>query len=198
MIKAIIFDLNGVFIQSPYLSERVKEKFGVSTEEFLPALKAIMDKVRKPDAGASFDYWKPYLEKWGIKSNQEEFFHFWFSEGKELVEMIGLARELKDKGIKIFILSNNFKERSEYYKKHFPFLDELFDEVYYSWQTGFVKPDPMAYENLLKENNLKPEECMYFDDSEKNIEAASTLGIQSFIFKDAQETKQILKQNKVL
>ena len=38
MIKAIIFDLNGVFILSPYLSNRSEEKFGVSAKEFLPAL----------------------------------------------------------------------------------------------------------------------------------------------------------------
>lgn len=193
MIKAIIFDLNGVFIRSPYLSDRVKDKFGVLTEEFLPVLKEIMDKVRKPDAGDALSYWEPYLEKWGIKSNKEKFLNFWFSGEKELVEMIRLARELKDKGVKLFILSNNFKERSEYYKKHFPFLDELFIKVYYSWQTGFIKPDPMAYKNLLEENKLKPEECIYFDDSEKNVEVASSLGVKAFLFKNAQATKETIK-----
>lgn len=180
------------------MSERVKEKFGVSTEEFLPALKEIMEKARKPDAGDAFEYWKPYLKKWGIKSSQDEFFAFWFTGEKEFLGMIELARALKSKGIKIFILSNNFKERSDYYRKHFPFLDELFDKVYYSWQTGFAKPNPMAYQHLLKENSLEPEECIYFDDSENNIKVASDLGIKSFIFEDINQTKKILQEHKII
>jgi beta-phosphoglucomutase-like phosphatase (HAD superfamily) len=43
MIKAIIFDLNGVFIHSPKLSERFEKDFGVPTAQFLPKLGKIMD-----------------------------------------------------------------------------------------------------------------------------------------------------------
>ena len=37
------------------------------------------------------------------------------------------------------------------------------------------RPDMLSrtrkrFKNLLKDNNLKPEECVYFDDQEKNIE----------------------------
>ena len=66
MIKAIIFDLNGIFIQSPMLSERVAKDFGVPVSDFLGKLGSIMDKVRQPGAGPSFQYWKPELKAWGI------------------------------------------------------------------------------------------------------------------------------------
>jgi len=191
MIKVAIFDLNGIFIQSPKLSDRFQEKFGVSTEEFLVALKEIMAKVRKPDAGDAFNYWKLYLEKWGLRLTKEDFFNFWFSGENEVLELIDLAKQIKNKGIKIFILSNNFVERADYYKQNFPFL-EIFNKIYYSWQTGFVKPDPMAFKNLLLENSLKPEECIYFDNSEENIKAANSLGIEAFLFKDTEGFKKIL------
>ena len=42
MMKGIIFDLNGVFIQSHKLSDRFKEEFGVQTEVFLSALNDVM------------------------------------------------------------------------------------------------------------------------------------------------------------
>ncbi len=184
MNKAIIFDLNGVFIQSPKLSERFFAELGVPTDEFLPALKEIMAKVRLPNAGSSYNYWKPYLEKWNIDLSEAEFFDFWFGAEKENKEMVGLARELKAKGYKIFILSNNFIERARYYDQQFPFLKEISDKVYYSWQTGFVKPDPEAYRFLLTENNLKPEDCTYFDDSQENIEVARELNIKAYMFKN--------------
>jgi FMN phosphatase YigB (HAD superfamily) len=34
----------------------------------------------------------------------------------------------------------------------------------------------------MLENNLKPEECVYFDDSEENIKMAKSLGIKAFLF----------------
>ncbi|MBI2057895.1 MAG: HAD family phosphatase [Candidatus Yanofskybacteria bacterium] len=194
MTKAVIFDLNGVFVQSPKLSERFWDEFGVPAEEFLPALKEIMAKVRMPNAGSSYAYWKPYLDKWNIGLSKEEFFNFWFSAEKEAPEMTKFARELKNRGVKIFILSNNFIERTAFYEKNFPFLKEIADKIYYSWQTGFVKPSKEAYLKLLTENNLKPEECLYFDDSKENTEIASELGIKSHVFKNTAELESELKK----
>ncbi|OGY67859.1 MAG: hypothetical protein A3I24_02055 [Candidatus Harrisonbacteria bacterium RIFCSPLOWO2_02_FULL_41_13b] len=127
MTKAVIFDLNGVFVQSPKLSERFRDELGVSTEEFLPVLKEVMAKVRMPNAGSSY-------------------------------------------------------------------LSEIADKVYYSWQTGFVKPDKDAYLKVLTDNNLKPGECIYFDDSGENIGVASELGIKSYIFKNVTELEAELKK----
>jgi putative hydrolase of the HAD superfamily len=112
--------------------------------------------------------------------------------------MIEIARELKGKGLKIFILSNNFIERTDYYKKNFPFLQELFDKIYYSWQTGFVKPDIRAYEKVLKDNNLLPAECLYFDNSKENIEIANNLGIKSFLFEGLDGFRKALKENNLI
>lgn len=105
--------------------------------------------------------------------------------------MLALARELKQQGTRLFILSNNFAERAKFYDEAFPWLKELFEKIYYSWQTGFIKPDPRCWQTILTKNNLAPADCVYFDDSTANIEAAKTLGLNAFIFKDAEETKRI-------
>lgn len=193
MIKAVIFDLNGVFIKSKKLSERFEEKFGVSSEKFLKALNSIMPKLRMPGAGNAFSYWQDYFNEWDIELSEKDFLDFWFNGEKEIPEMIELARNLKEKGIKIFVLSNNFLERSNYYKRNFEFLKSIPEKIYFSYQSGLVKPDPEAFLNVLSENNLKPEECIYFDDSATNVSTAHNLGIKSFIFKDANETNKILE-----
>jgi HAD superfamily hydrolase (TIGR01509 family) len=192
MIKAVIFDLNGVFMLSPKLSDRFESDFNVSKEIFLPALSEIMDKVRKPNADPAFNYWKPCIEEWGINFDEKQFWDYWFNAETESPEMIALAKELKQKGIKVIILSNNFKERTNFYQQY-PSLKEAADKFYYSWQTGFIKPDPGAWRNVLEDNNLKPEECIYFDDQDKNLKAAESLGIKAHMFVDAITTKEILK-----
>ncbi len=182
-MKAVVFDLNGIFIQSPKLSERFAKDFSVPIPTFLPKLSEIMDKVRQPNAGPAFTYWEPVLNEWGIKLSEKEFWDYWFKAEKVSDNMVAFAKDLRAKGVKVFILSNNFKERAEYYG-NYPWVHEAVDKVYFSWQTGFIKPDPQAWTSILAEHNLKPAECMYFDDQERNIHAAEKVGITSFIFSD--------------
>ena len=195
MIKAIIFDLNGVFIQSRMLSERFAEDFSVPSEKFLPALKDIMAQVRLPNANGLYSYWQPYFQDWKIDLSEQEFYDYWFKAETDIPKMLELAENMKKQGLKIFILSNNLRERAHFYEETFSFLKTLPEKVYYSWQTGFVKPDERAYELILKENNLLPEECLYFDDSEKNVEVANSLGIKSYKFNDLKTLKEQLNQN---
>jgi len=85
--KAIIFDLNGILIVSPYLSDRFRDEYGVAGDDFLPALKEIMAKIRMPNAGNAYSYWEPYLDKWGVEMSEQEFLDFWFTAEKENEDM---------------------------------------------------------------------------------------------------------------
>ncbi len=191
MIKAIIFDLNGIFLQSEKLSDRFEKDFGVLTNIFLSKLKEIMDEVRQPNALPAFSYWEPVFKEWNIELKEKDFWEYWFGAEIPSDRMINYAGGLKQKGIKIFVLSNNFRERATFYE-HYPWMHDIVDKAYFSWQTGFVKPDPRAWELVLKENNLKSGECLYFDDQEKNVESAKSLGIESFLFKKEEELENII------
>jgi HAD superfamily hydrolase (TIGR01509 family) len=192
MIKAIIFDLNGVFVTSPWLSGRFKERFGISAEQFMPALSSIMDKVRLPGAEGIYNYWRPYLQEWGVPFSEEEFREFWFSAERLNTQMVKIAEILNQKGFLLFILSNNFRERTEYYNRSFPILNSLFRKLYYSWQTGFLKNGADAYNLLLEENHLQAGECLLFDDTESNVKLAESLGIDAHIYKDIDRLRKLL------
>lgn len=191
MIHAVILDLNGIFIKSPKLSDRFEKDFKIPSAQFLPKLFEIMEKIRRPHALPAFTYWKPVLESWKISISEEEFWDYWFSAEKPVEEMIELSEKIRKNGVKVIILSNNFKERAEYYG-HYPWLHEAVDKVYFSWQTGFVKPDRRAWELVLKENDLKPQEVLYCDDQEKNTKTAEGLGIPTYLYGGPKELEKFL------
>ncbi len=182
MIRAVIFDLNGVFIVSRRLSDRFNEDFGVPKDEFMLTLNEVMSKVRLPNAGDAYEHWKPHLNEWGVDLNSEEFYDYWFNAESINTELIDVAKDFKSKGLKLIILSNNLRERTEYYYKKFPRLFAMFDQAYFSWQTGFIKPDKRGFDLLLQESNLRPEECIYFDDRRENIVLAKSLGFEAHLY----------------
>ena len=185
MTKNILFDLNGIFIQSPYLTDRFRDGFGVAEEASMRALKEVMAQIRLPDAVSAYDAWRPYLVEWGISMDEEQLHDFWFGAETENIEMVRLAKKLKKAEHVLYILSNNFKERAEYYERTFDFMRpgaDLFTKIYYSWQTGFVKPDKEAFENFLKKEKLDASDCVFFDDSQRNVTAAQGAGIRSYVY----------------
>ena len=85
--KAIIFDLNGILVQSPLLSDRFSEDFNVDESEFLKALKEITDIVRRPGANSFYSYWKKHFDKWNVSFSEKEFYNYCFSVEKEVPEI---------------------------------------------------------------------------------------------------------------
>ena len=72
-------------------------------------------------------------------------------------------------------------------------LFSLFNRVYYSFEMGLVKPNPLIYQQVLEENLLNASDALFFDDNVANINSANLLGIQSFLVDPSQDLHQIQK-----
>ena len=59
-------------------------------------------------------------------------------------------------------------------------IRDYFDKCYFSYEMGLTKPDPAIFEALLADAGVEATECLFLDDGPKNIEAAKTLGIQTY------------------
>jgi FMN phosphatase YigB (HAD superfamily) len=97
-----------------------------------------------------------------------------------------LLLKLKTK-YRTFLLSNinaiHYDYIMNYLKTDFGFNgnDHLFEKTYYSHLTGKRKPEAEIFEQVLKENNLKPDETLFIDDSPQHIAGAQKLGIQTYL-----------------
>ena len=96
---------------------------------------------------------------------------------------IPMIQDLKDKGYKVYYLSNWSAWTYDLLQEagKFDFL-KLMDGGVFSYDVGYMKPDEEIYKILLNKYKINPEEAIFFDDREENIEAANKLGIHGVHF----------------
>ena len=87
-------------------------------------------------------------------------------------EVIELFNNLKEKGFNIFIITNALKKRATRFKNALNIKTYHFS----------MKPSPRNYNKIIKENNLKYEECAAIvDQLYTDIKGANNLGILSIL-----------------
>lgn len=98
------------------------------------------------------------------------------------------VRQFKEKGYKTYILSNYSRRGVELTRQELPFVEDM-DGVVFSYEVKLVKPEPEIYQALLEKYRLKPEECVFMDDNEKNVIAAREAGIQAILFRNKEQAE---------
>lgn len=99
---------------------------------------------------------------------------------EEVAPTVGLIKELKARGYRLYVLSNMAKEYIEYLRKLPVF--SYFDGEVVSCEVGVGKPNPKIYEHLLSHYGLNPAETIFVDDRTDNVEVAAEVGIVPFYF----------------
>ena len=65
--------------------------------------------------------------------------------------------------------------------RHEANLLQAFHDQFYSYEMGMLKPDERVYEYVLEQIGVPPQNVVFFDDSQANIEAAAAVGMQSIL-----------------
>lgn len=71
-------------------------------------------------------------------------------------------------------------------------LSSYFDMLFFSFRMRASKPGEEIYRKMLLEGNMKPEETLFIDDSEKNIETARRLGIGTLKVNNGEDWRPML------
>lgn len=195
MIKNIIFDIGNVLVAFDY--KGFFRSFGYEEEMVERLSKATAEHPvwREIDRGVL-----PYEEIVDefVKNDPEleTVIRKIFVDLKGLLRRFDYAipwiKELKEKGYHVYYLSN-FSDKAGIdcaeTLDFFPYMDGGI----LSYLEKIIKPDPAIYQLLLKRYDLKPEECVFLDDTEKNILAANKEGIHGIVFKNKEQAIGELK-----
>ena len=105
--------------------------------------------------------------------------------------MLAWQQQLKQRGIRTAILSNMGDTVLANMEREFDWLPS-FDVLIWSFQHKLAKPDPAIYLLTLDQLATEPQETLFIDDRQVNIDAARALGIVSILFSTIEKLREDL------
>lgn len=114
------------------------------------------------------------------KAKVENIMRTWPSKVEFFEAVFNLMKELKKQGYNIYGLSNTGMRFANYVKNSK--WNQNFSGYVFSAQEKIMKPDDRIYQLLLSRYNLHPNECLFIDDRQENIDAAKRNGMEGFTF----------------
>jgi epoxide hydrolase-like predicted phosphatase len=122
----------------------------------------------------------------GHRPRLHHFRHKFFGALDPNEEMIGLMRELKARGLKMAMLTNNVREWEPLWRSMLP-VDEIFEEIVDSAFVGCRKPEGRIYRLTLERIGMPAEACLFVDDLQVNCEAAEKAGMKAVHFRENEQ-----------
>jgi putative hydrolase of the HAD superfamily len=102
--------------------------------------------------------------------------------------MIELMRDLRRRGFRMAMLTNNVREWEPLWRAKLP-VDEIFELVVDSAFVGMRKPERAIYELTLQRlGDVRAQECVFVDDIDVNCAAASELGMTAVHYVSPEQT----------
>ncbi len=197
-IRAIISDFGGV-LTSPLQESFVDlmQDSGVSLESLGKAMATIAERegsnplfeleTGRMSEGAFFSALEDELSAChGSPVTLDGFGARYFRRLDPNDRMIEYMHELRGRGYKMAICTNNIREWEAQWRAMLP-VDKIFDVVVDSAFVGSRKPEPRIYQITLERLGASADEALFIDDVEVNCDGARELGIDAIRFRSTEQ-----------
>jgi len=111
---------------------------------------------------------------------------------------IDIIKKLKQHGFQIILLSNLDTTSYQLLNHLFPKVFALFNDHIISAQVKLLKPYKEIFFYVLKKYAISAQECLFIDDQKENVIAARSIGIDSILFRSADQLIQELRKRQIL
>ncbi|MEM5879340.1 MAG: HAD family hydrolase [Candidatus Aenigmatarchaeota archaeon] len=216
MIRALLFDADNTLYESKSAANAanleamkyLSQICGKSPEELLEEWKSIVSKLKEskdPKLRHRKYSYSLLLKKNGLKVKlAEEIYQIFFQNFLQRIKLFDgvkeTLKELKEKGLKLVIVSEDFKEQLEKKIKKFS-LKEFFDLIITCDDVGSMKPDKKYYEIVKNKLKIPFEEMVAIGDSfEKDLEIPKKMGMKTVLIfnKDERADFEINKFGEII
>lgn len=196
-IEGLLFDLGGVVIEIDF--ERAlqswKQWTPLSIEEMRDRFKmddAYQNHERgEVEASEYFAHLRHMLE---IEASDAQIKLGWnaiFLD--EIAETVNYIRAVNS-DLPCFAFTNSNPTHQVSFMSAFPRVVESFRQVFVSSELGLRKPEPAAFAAIAEATGIRLEAMLFFDDTDENVYAAKTAGMQVVHVKGHLDVKQALSR----
>jgi len=180
-MKCLLVDLEGVLVSGK------RRKY----HSWLESLSADPSKVQEIYQKLTWDLFRGKIscnkavktinDSLGTKIPTKEFFKQRTEYPFVNQEVINFAKEMKSKGVKVYLISDISKYSWRFVKKRYLFL-KIFNQKILSFNTGFRKEQPEYYTYLEKRLHCNKKDMLLIDDKLENILTAKKEGLNVIHF----------------
>jgi putative hydrolase of the HAD superfamily len=195
VIRAVISDFGGV-LTAPLIEGFLayQEESGVSVEDLGRAMAAAAEEhgenplfslERGEIAEAEFHRRiEAHLDGFHL----ERFRDVYFERLTPNRAMIDFMAELRGRGLRMALCTNNVREWEPLWRAKLPEIDEVFEVVVDSAFVGTRKPERAIYDLTLERlGGVEPGECVFVDDLDPNCRTARELGMLAVRFESSEQ-----------
>lgn len=185
--RNIVFDMGGVLVD--YTADNATRHF-TDNEEVIKEIHNVLfysQEWMALDMGSiseekAMERILPRLSSDSVRQIAKDTFAHWHEYNN--VERNGvreIIETIKERGQRVYILSNASRRLTDTYKDVVPAPD-LYDGVMFSGEVLALKPQPLIYRNFFERFKLVPSECFFIDDLQENVDGAKKCGMDAWCF----------------
>jgi putative hydrolase of the HAD superfamily len=199
-IQAVISDFGGV-LTTPLLHSFLafQDETGISAESLGIAMQRIaerqgehplfeLERGRITEAEFLDALRRELSSELGHEPELHRFSEIYFEALDPNEPMIELMRDLRGRGYRMALLTNNVREWEPLWRGMLP-VDEIFEVIVDSAFVGARKPEPTIYELTLERigGGIGAAQCLFVDDVEDNVAAARELGMTAVHYRSSDQ-----------
>lgn len=198
-VKAVIFDWGGVCCKEgePFASQALQETLRLNPDEILEKIQSIYRGYYVGDYTRD-SFWKAVMKHFDLTENtdinpaalSDAYLHSYAL----YQDVLDLILELKKK-FAIGLLSNLTPEMRDHIRTQYN-LKNYFDQEVFSCDADVqsMKPDVRPFQVLLKKIGIVASECLFVDDTQKNIVVAASMGMKTLLFQNRTQFFEEIKK----
>lgn len=196
MLPTVVFDLGKVLLDFDYsiAAHRIAEKSrsGVDEARFFIDQSPLLHRY-ETGLVTTQEFFAEICRLSGFSGTADEFAEFFSDIFAPIQPMIQLQAELRQAGIRTYIISNTNDLAICHIRERFPFFNQ-FDGYILSYEHRSMKPDAKLYEIVERETRSSGREIIYLDDRSENVEAGRNRDWQAILHESPEKSRTALKQ----
>ncbi|XP_029139869.1 acyl-CoA dehydrogenase family member 10 [Protobothrops mucrosquamatus] len=200
--KAVIFDMGGVLLPSPFklaMDWEIRNRVPIGTikealrsgGEDRPWMRYIRGQLKWAEFLHEFRQQCSRIANASVPADSFLFELTRQQMSDQLPAMTEAVKGIRARGLKTAVLTNNFYLESG--ESFLPIDRKQFDVIVESCREGVCKPDPRIYQLCLERLGVLAQESVFLDDIGQNLKAASQLGIKTLKVEDVDSAVQELE-----